>query len=35
MRDIGLIVTSLNGSVKIFDGFDFKELWKTTNKNRK
>ena len=28
-------MTSLNGCVKIFDGFDFKEVWKTTNKTRK
>jgi hypothetical protein len=35
MRDIGLIVTSFNGTVKIFDGFDFKEVWKNNNKNRK
>lgn len=35
MRDIGLIVTAFNGTVKIFDGFDFKEVWKTTNKSRK
>mmetsp|Transcript_33488 Transcript_33488/g.32550 ORF Transcript_33488/g.32550 Transcript_33488/m.32550 type:complete len:164 (+) Transcript_33488:889-1380(+) len=35
LRDIGLVVTSLNGTVKIFDGFDFKEQWKTSNKSRK
>ena len=35
MRDIGLIASSFNGTVKIFDGFDFKEVWKTSNKNRK
>ena len=35
VRDIGLIATALNGTVKIFDGFDFKELWKSANKHRK
>lgn len=35
MRDIGLIAASLNGTLKIFDGFDFKEIWKTPNKQRK
>lgn len=36
MRDIGLIGCSLNGTVKIFDGFDFaKELWRSSNKSRK
>ena len=35
MRDIGLIVTSLNGTVKLFDSFDFKETWRSSNKSRK
>jgi hypothetical protein len=35
MRDIGLIATSFNGTIKIFDGFDFKEVWKNSNKTRK
>lgn len=35
IRDIGLIVTSLYGSIKIFDGFNFKELWRSTNRSRK
>jgi hypothetical protein len=35
VRDIGLLVTSFNGTIKIFDGFDFKEVWKSSNKSRK
>ncbi len=35
VREIGLIVTALNGQFKIFDGFDFKEVWKSSNKSRK
>jgi len=35
VRDIGLIATALNGTVKIFDAFSFKELWSTSNKTRK
>jgi hypothetical protein len=35
VRDIGLIATSLSGHLKIFDGFDFKEIWRTSNKTRK
>lgn len=35
VRDIGLIVTALNGTIKIFDAFNFKTVWKSTNKSRK
>jgi hypothetical protein len=28
-------VTSLNGTFKIFDAFDFKLVWKSSNKSRK
>ena len=35
MRDIGLIVTSLNGTIKLYDCFDFKEVWRSSNKTRK
>ena len=35
VREIGLIATALNGTVKIFDGFDFNLLWKSSNKSRK
>jgi hypothetical protein len=35
VRDIGLIATALNGTVKIYDAFEFKEVWKSSNKNRK
>jgi hypothetical protein len=35
VRDIGLIATSLSGMIKLFDGFDFKEVWRSSNKTRK
>ena len=34
MRDIGLIATTFTGTVKIFDSFNFYQLWKNTNQNR-
>lgn len=35
IKDIGLIGTALNGTIKIFDAFDFKQVWRSTNKSRK
>lgn len=34
-KDIGLIATALNGTIKIYDALDFREVWKSSNKNRK
>jgi hypothetical protein len=33
-KDIGLIATTFDGTVKIFDAFNFNQIWKSTNKNR-
>lgn len=33
-KDIGLIATTFNGHIKIFDSFNFYQIWKNTNKNR-
>jgi hypothetical protein len=35
VRDIGLIATSLSGTIKLFDSFDFKETWHSSNRSRK
>jgi len=35
VKDIGLMTSQLTGSVKIYDAFDFKEVWHSNNKNRK
>jgi hypothetical protein len=35
VKDIGLISASLNGTIKFYDAFDFKEIWVTSNKSRK
>lgn len=35
IRDIGLICSTFNGTIKFFDAFNFHELWCTTNKQRK
>jgi len=35
VRDIGLICSTFNGTVKFFDAFNFNEQWCTTNKERK
>lgn len=34
IKDIGLIATAFNGTIKIFDAFNFNQLWKDTNKTR-
>ena len=31
VRDIGLIASSFNGTLKFFDAFNFKEYWSTNN----
>ena len=35
VKDIGLIATAFNGTVKFFDPFKFHQTWKTENKTRK
>jgi hypothetical protein len=35
VKEIGLIVTTFDGSIKILDNITFKTLWHTTNKDRK
>jgi hypothetical protein len=35
IKDIGLITSTLSGTVKFYDAFDFKEVWVTSNKTRK
>jgi hypothetical protein len=34
IRDIGLICSSFNGTLKFFDAFDFNEQWCTSNASR-
>ena len=34
VKDIGLIVTTFNGTIKFFDAFNFYQVWKNDNKNR-
>jgi len=31
VEDIGLIATTFNGVIKIFDSFNFYQIWKNTN----
>ena len=33
-KDIGLVATAFKGTVKIFDAFNFHQIWKNSNKNR-
>ena len=33
-KDIGLICTTFTGTIKIFDAFNFNQIWKNGNKNR-
>ena len=35
IRDIGLIASAFNGTIKFFDSFNFAEQWSTANKQRK
>jgi hypothetical protein len=35
VKDIGLIATGLNGTLKFYDGVDFEERWCYSNKDRK
>ena len=35
VRDIGLIATSFNGTLKFFDAFEFQEQWCSSNASRK
>ena len=34
VKDIGLIVTAFNGTIKFFDAFNFYQIWKNDNKSR-
>ena len=34
IKDIGLIVTAFNGTIKFFDAFNFYQVWKNDNKMR-
>jgi hypothetical protein len=34
VKDIGLIGTSFNGTIKFFDPFNFYQVWKNDNKAR-
>ena len=34
VKDIGLIATSFNGTIKFFDAFNFYQTWKSENKTR-
>jgi len=34
VTDIGLIVTSFDGTIKFFDPFNFHQIWKSDNKSR-
>ena len=34
VKDIGLIATAFNGTIKFFDPFDFYQVWKNDNKMR-
>lgn len=31
VKDIGLIATTFNGHIKMFDAFNFYQIWKNTN----
>lgn len=33
-KDIGLVGTTFMGAIKIFDAFNFHQIWKNTNKQR-
>lgn len=34
IKDIGLIATTFNGTIKFFDAFNFYQIWKNDNKVR-
>ena len=34
VKDIGLIITAFNGTIKFFDAFNFYQIWKNDNKSR-
>ena len=34
VKDIGLIITAFNGTIKFFDAFNFYQTWKNDNKSR-
>lgn len=34
VKDIGLIITAFNGTIKFFDAFNFFQIWKNDNKSR-
>lgn len=34
VKDIGLIVSTFDGQIKVFDAFTFYQTWKNTNKQR-
>ena len=34
IKDIGLIATAFNGTIKFFDSYNFHQIWKNSNKDR-